>query len=94
MTSSICVTLDGAVATLSLTKPEVRNALSLDVMDALIAALTTIDTDQSVRVVLLEAEAPVFSAGHDLKELTAHRADKDAGRAYFETVFSRCSELR
>ena len=87
------VTLDGPVATITLTKPEVRNALSLDVIDALLAALTAIASDQSVRVVLLEAEAPVFSAGHDLKELTAHRADKDAGRAYFETIFSRCSEL-
>ncbi len=93
MTSSICVVLDGPVATLSLTKPQARNALSLDAIDALIAALTAIASDQSVRVVLFEAEAPVFSAGHDLKELTAHRADKDEGRAYFETIFSRCSEL-
>ena len=93
MTSSICVTLDGPVATIALTRPEVRNALSLDVIDALLAAYTAIASDQSVRVVLLEAEAPVFSAGHDLKELTANRADKDAGRGFFETVFSRCSEL-
>ena len=93
MTSSICFSVDGPVATLSLTRPVARNALSLEVIDALVAALTAIEADQSVRVVLLEAEAPVFSSGHDLKELTTHRGDKDAGRAYFETVFSRCGAL-
>jgi enoyl-CoA hydratase/carnithine racemase len=91
--SSIRVAHNGPIATLSLSRPEARNALSLDVIDALIAALTDIAANEPVRVVLVEAEPPVFCAGHDLKEMTAHRADEDSGRAHFEAVFSRCSEL-
>jgi enoyl-CoA hydratase/carnithine racemase len=93
LTSSIRITREGAVTTLALTKPAVRNALSLDLIDALIAAFAALASDRSARVVVLEAEAPAFCAGHDLKELTAHRGDADAGRGYFETVFQRCSVL-
>src|SRR4029079_8307389 len=35
----------------------------------------------------------LFSAGHDLKEMQAHRADADRGKAYFERVFALCSGL-
>jgi enoyl-CoA hydratase/carnithine racemase len=93
LSSSICITREGAVATLALTKAQSRNALSLDLIDALIAAFARLAGDAAVRVVVLEAEGPAFCAGHDLKELTAHRGDADAGRRYFETVFERCSAL-
>ncbi|MCB0961612.1 MAG: enoyl-CoA hydratase/isomerase family protein, partial [Acidimicrobiales bacterium] len=58
----------GGVATLTLRRPEARNALSLAVLDALVAHLAAIDDDGSVRVVVLAAEGPAFSAGHDLRE--------------------------
>ncbi|HRW36667.1 MAG TPA: enoyl-CoA hydratase [Aquihabitans sp.] len=77
----------GGVATLTLRRPEARNALSLAVLDALVAHLAAVDDDRSVRVVVLAAEGPAFSAGHDLRELAA--APDDAARA---RVFERCSE--
>lgn len=69
------------------------NALSIAVMDALFKALTDAAEDADCRVVVLAANGKVFSAGHDLKELTAHRADEDRGRAFFEKTMRQCSAL-
>ena len=46
-----------------------------------------------MRVIVLAASGKVFSAGHDLKEMTARRADADHGRAFFEETFAVCSRL-
>lgn len=70
-----------------------RNALSMRLMTALAQAIAEAGTDPSIRVVILAAEGPAFSAGHDLKELTAARADPDRGRAFFETTMRTCANL-
>ena len=81
------------VATLTLNRPEARNALSEALLDALTAAMADIAAEKSVRAVVLAANGPVFSAGHDLKEMTAHRADADRGRAYFGDIMGRCAAM-
>jgi enoyl-CoA hydratase/carnithine racemase len=83
---------DGIVR-LTLNNPARRNSLSEAMLDALSAALDAIAADRTARVVILAAAGPVFSAGHDLKELTAHRADADRGRAYFADIMERCARL-
>lgn len=93
MSEAIHVGLEGPVAVIALARPEARNALSVAVMEALIAALDAIAADDAVRVVLVHAHGPAFCSGHDLKELTAHRADEDDGRAFFERTFALCGEL-
>lgn len=82
-----------SVATLTLNSPASRNALSLAMIDALKARLDEIAGRGDIRVVALQAEGPAFCAGHDLKELTAHRNDPDRGRAFFETTMRACSAL-
>jgi enoyl-CoA hydratase/carnithine racemase len=63
-------------------RPERMNALSTEMMTALASELDKAASDPDVRVVLIGAEGKLFSAGHDLKELTLHRADEDgAGRS-------------
>ena len=69
------------------------NALSLAVMAALTAELDRAKSDRSVRVIVLAAAGKVFCAGHDLKEMTAHRTDADRGRAFFEETLSACAAL-
>ncbi|HEV2593993.1 MAG TPA: enoyl-CoA hydratase [Sphingomicrobium sp.] len=69
------------------------NVLSLELMNSLAAQLEQADKDAGVRVVVLSAAGKLFSAGHDLKELTAHRADADRGRAFFEQTFALCARL-
>ncbi len=83
----------GGIATLTLARPSSRNSLSEAMLEALAETLTDIAVDESVRVVVLSAQGPVFSAGHDLKEIQAHRADPDKGRAYYEQVLKRCSAV-
>jgi enoyl-CoA hydratase/carnithine racemase len=46
-----------------------------------------------VRAVVLCANGAAFSAGHDLRELTARRADTDGGRAYFKQIMDACSAV-
>ena len=81
------------VATLTLNRPAQRNCLSEALMSALTEALNVVCADASVRVVVIAASGPVFSSGHDLKELTAHRADGDEGRAYFQKTMQLCSTM-
>jgi enoyl-CoA hydratase/carnithine racemase len=81
------------VAILTLNRPAARNSLSEAVLEALSDALTAIAHDREVRVVILAANGPAFSAGHDLKELNAHRSDEDRGRAYFTHVMKLCSKV-
>ena len=81
------------VALVTLARPATRNALSEAMLDGLATTLAAIGADASVRAVVVAAEGPVFCAGHDLKELTARRADPDRGRAYFTAIMARCSAL-
>jgi enoyl-CoA hydratase/carnithine racemase len=81
------------VAILTLQSPASRNALSLAMIEALIDALAAIEDDSVTRVVVLAGDGPALSAGHDLKELQAHRNDADRGRAFFERAMTRCAEL-
>jgi len=69
------------------------NLLSIAVMEALQADLDTARDDKSVRAVVIAAAGKLFSAGHDLKEMTAHRADADSGKAFFEHTFAACARL-
>jgi enoyl-CoA hydratase/carnithine racemase len=81
------------VAVLTLNRPQTRNSLSEAMLEALGDALTAIAHDASVRAVVLAANGPAFSAGHDLKELNSHRADHDRGRAYFKHIMTTCSAM-
>ena len=83
---------EGPVLRLTLKSPP-ANALSIAVIEALQAALDAAGDDTSVRVIVIAATGKLFSAGHDLKEMTAHRADEDRGRAFFERTFAECSKL-
>jgi enoyl-CoA hydratase/carnithine racemase len=86
-------TVDGGVAVLTLNRPAARNSLSLEMIDDLHAALDLIGRDDGVRVVVIAANGPAFCAGHDLKELTAHRNDADRGRASFTRIMTACSAM-
>jgi len=79
---------EGGIATLTLNRPEARNALSVAMMSAVEDALQAIAGDRDVKVVVLAASGPGFCAGHDLRELRAN-----PGRQYYEAVFAQCSRM-
>lgn len=81
----------GAIAILTLNRPEALNALSDAMLAALKAALTDLAQDRAIKVVILRAAGRAFCAGHDLKEMQAGRAAPDHGQAYFADLFARCA---
>src|SRR3954468_5281944 len=83
----------GAVAVLTLNRPAARNSLSEALIAELHGALNELGDDAGVRAVVIAASGTAFSAGHDMKELTARRADADRGRAYFAHMMSVCSAM-
>ena len=60
---------DGDVERITLADPARRNALGLERMQALTAHLQAIDVSASASVVVIDAEGPAFSAGHDLSQM-------------------------
>ena len=83
----------GAIAILTLNRPQVRNALSEAMLAELGASLGEISSDGAIKAVVLAANGPAFCAGHDLKEMTARRTDADRGRAYFAEILGACSAV-
>jgi len=83
----------GPIVLLTLNRPKARNALSEALLDALGKALGQIAADTTAQVVVIDHAPPVFSAGHDLRELSAHRADPDGGRGFYETVMRKCADV-
>ena len=81
------------VLTITLNRPESRNALSETLMRALQLTLDEAVDDASIKVIVLAANGPAFCAGHDLREMSVHRKDPDRGLAYYRAVFAQCSRL-
>ena len=74
-------------AIITLNRPERRNALSLQVMRDLAATLERVSADARVRAVIVRANGPVFSAGHDLSELVG------GDPATYGPIFDACVDL-
>jgi enoyl-CoA hydratase/carnithine racemase len=79
------------VATITLTSVANRNALSLLMIDTLLVAFEELASDRTIKAVVVAAEGPVFSSGHDLREIQAHSSDADRGAAFYEKLFRRCA---
>ena len=81
------------VRILTLDHPPSRNALSEAMLGALLAAIDAASVDTKIHAVVLQANGSAFCAGHDMKQLTAHRSDADRGRAYFTEIMTQCAEV-
>lgn len=90
--SPLKIARDRGVMRLTLANPP-ANALSDAMIEALRAAIDEAAADDQTRIVVIGAEGKLFSGGHDLKEMTARRADPDDGKSAFEDVFARCSRM-
>jgi enoyl-CoA hydratase/carnithine racemase len=97
-TDDVCSTVlreerRGAIAIVTLMRPDARNSLSLDLLAALHGAIDRLSADRGVSAVVLAATGPAFCAGHDLKELAAHRTDADRGRDFYRLTMDRCAAV-
>jgi enoyl-CoA hydratase/carnithine racemase len=79
--------MDGSIAVVTLDHPERRNSLSREMLEELRVAFERIASDESVRAVVLRANGPVWSAGHDLREVVG------GDEAQNRTLFALCTEV-
>jgi len=86
-TSAVLYEVAEHVAFLTLNHPEKRNALSRALLEALKRQLDRAAADPAVKAVVLRAAGPVFSAGHDLRELTG------GDEAAYASLFALCTEV-
>ena len=91
MTDHLLETLDDGVATLTMNRPEARNALSGPMMAALAEAVPRLAADPKVRVVVLTGAGSAFCAGGDVKGFaadTGRGADGGAGPSFEQRLHS------
>jgi enoyl-CoA hydratase/carnithine racemase len=79
---------EGGIAWLTLNRAAARNALSLGLMEALVAELDATEADPAVKVVVIGGAGPAFCAGHDLRELRSRPE-----RAAYHATFELCSRM-
>ena len=81
------------VLRLVLNNPQRRNALSEELLSRLKEEVDAAGSSEEIKCIIIAARGPVFSSGHDLKQLQSHRRDKDGGQAYFTQTMAQCSQL-
>jgi enoyl-CoA hydratase/carnithine racemase len=83
----LLVTADGSAGRVVLNRPEQRNALSLELLDEMIAALHELSARGATRAIVIEGAGPAFSAGHDLCEMI------DREEAFLGELFDKCTVM-
>ena len=78
---------EGALAFVTMNRPEKRNALSVEHMEELIHCLEGIGGEKGISIVILRGEGPAFSAGHDLGEMVGQ------SKQFYEHEFAVCAKL-
>jgi enoyl-CoA hydratase/carnithine racemase len=84
---NILFEIDGKIATITMNRPEKRNALSVEHMQELIDCFKTIGADGDVAAVILRGNGPGFCAGHDLSEMVGQSQE------YLQHEFAVCTEM-
>jgi len=84
--------LEGGIGTITLNRPEKRNALSLELLQELSALLTSISRDKGTRVLIIKGEGKVFSAGHDVSQLA--NCEMTLCRATFDTCMEVMDQIQ
>jgi enoyl-CoA hydratase/carnithine racemase len=84
---TITVAFEGPLATVCLSRPEKRNALSLLCMRELIEVFDSLGRTAEIRAAILAAAGKAFSSGHDLSEMTGRTV------AEYREIFDVCTEL-
>ena len=85
--------INNGILKLTLDDNKNKNALSELMMKELIDILSQASSDPSIRVIIIAATGSVFCSGHNLKEITNAREDKDRGESYYINLFNLCSSL-
>lgn len=93
MTDPVLITKKGRVALLTLNRPEALNALSTDLLDSIVSALSCLENDANVAAVVITGEGRAFAAGADIKEMQNRRFSEMYLSDYF-AGWDRVAEFR
>ena len=89
-TTHLCKSsVENNICTITLCNPEKRNPLSLSLINELQITLNIIKNNNSIKVVIIKSTGPVFSSGHDLKEVTS----PDNKKENLRILFNNCSKM-
>jgi enoyl-CoA hydratase/carnithine racemase len=89
----LAVVDEGPIRLITLTNATRRNPLSSALIAFLRGALAEARANPALRVIIIAAEGPAFSAGHDLAEIQSARGADDRGRTFFEQLMADCGAL-
>jgi enoyl-CoA hydratase/carnithine racemase len=84
---NLLVAADGAAARITLNRPDKRNALSLELLEELTAALREVSSRPATRAIVIDGSGPAFSAGHDLSEMIGR------DEAFYAELFGACTVM-
>jgi enoyl-CoA hydratase/carnithine racemase len=84
---NLLVAADGTAARITLNRPDKRNALSLELMQELTDALRATSARPETRTIVIDANGPAFSAGHDLSEMIGRE------EAFLDELFATCTVM-
>ena len=87
--NSVLLEKDPPIGWLTLNRPEIRNALSLEMINAVRDALDKVEKDPRVSVLVIRAIGPAFSAGHDIREMTR----KHESVSELREIFTECNKM-
>ena len=85
----VLIETDGPIGWLTLNRPEKRNALSIEVMNAMQTHLDDFANNEDIRVVVIRGNGPAFCAGHDLTKMVGSQYDVH----HFRRLFSMCAKM-
>lgn len=83
----------GDILVLTLNRPEARNCLNEVLLKDLQNQIDEVSGSRATKAVIIAANGPVFSSGHDIRELNDHRSDPDGGLGFYENIFKLSSRL-
>ena len=93
MSQLILTEIKDSIFYITLNNPSSQNTLSLDIINALNKIILDSAENNEAKVIIIRSVGKIFSAGHNLKEISLHRKDSDKGLKFFTTLISSCSNL-
>ena len=93
MSQLILTEIKDSIFYITLNNPSSQNTLSLDIINTLKKIILDSAKNNEAKVIIIRSVGKIFSAGHNLKEISLHRKDSDKGLKFFTTLISSCSNL-
>ena len=93
MSKIILTDIKNSILYITLNNPSFQNTLSLEIIKTLNEVILSSSKNNEVKVIIIKSVGKIFSAGHNLKEISLHKKDSDKGLKFFTILINSCSNL-